>query len=36
MWNIKNKTNKPIDTENKWVVARGERGRGRGKIAEED
>ena len=43
MWNLKNKTNKqakkkkkdgkiPINTENKLVVARGEEGRGMGKM----
>ena len=29
MWNLKNKTNRLIDTENKLVVARGKTGQGR-------
>ena len=29
MWNLKNKTNSLIDTENKLVVARGKTGQGR-------
>ena len=44
MWNLKNKTNEQtqsnrnrvIDTENKQVVARGERGGGRKEIGEGD